>query len=139
MLLLARILLSLLSFIASIAVCQAQSNDRALAVGDSLFAVGNYSNAVQSYKTSKRPNYFKIAKAEEALGQDTKALQSYAKMLEEEASNVLGVLSYAQLLVATNRYKKGDSLLLNLLSKKKNNPNSKNPIESIRASPSGAF
>lgn len=116
-------LLNYIVLLVSIAICQAQSNDRALAVGDSLFAVGNYSNAIQYYKNSQLPNHFKIAKAEEALGQYAQALESYNRMLKNDPDNVLGLLSYSKLLVETNHFKKGDSLLLNLVSKNRDNPN----------------
>ncbi len=98
-----------------LAITTAKVQSQTLAVADSLFAIGNYSEAIKNYQNLESPKYFKIAKAQEALGQDKDALKSYDQFLVEHPKDLLGTLSYSKLLIENKAYKKGDSLLLNTL------------------------
>lgn len=92
---------------------------------DSLYAIGDYSNAIKQYKkTDLEPESFiKIAKSFEALGNVPQALYYYEKAISEEKENIQIEFSLAKLLVQSSKYKKADSIFEKLNNKFQNNPN----------------
>lgn len=97
----------------------------ALAVGDSLFQLGNYSKAIVSYKnvSPSEDATFQLASAYEAIGNVSKALFYYEKASVQNPQNVLSNYQYARLLSTSGNEAKADSLFKLLSNKHPENPN----------------
>ena len=106
-------------------ITKAQSQDRALAIADSLYAVGSYTNAIKAYNSSSYKNnrLLKIANAYEALGQTNSALKYYKSFIRVNPKSTTAILAYAKLLISKNDFKTADSLLLGIYDANKDNPN----------------
>ncbi|WP_348661685.1 tetratricopeptide repeat protein [Croceibacter atlanticus] len=106
-------------------ITKAQSQDRALAIADSLYAIGSYTNAIKAYNSSSYKNnrLLKIAKAYEALGQTNSALKYYKSFIKDNPKSTTAILAYAKLLISKNDFKTADSLLLSIYDANKDNPN----------------
>ncbi|WP_422107079.1 tetratricopeptide repeat protein [Winogradskyella sp.] len=101
---------------------QSQNSKR---LGDELYAVGNYSKAIELYKTVEDLDsvYDEIAKAYLAIGNYGEALFYYEKALKADPDNGLISYEYAKLLVRTKKYDKAKLLFNNLVSRDSINPN----------------
>lgn len=106
--------------IVSITIAKANAQN-ALAIGDSLYSLGNYNAAIIQYKQTTGAED-KIARAYKAVGNNAMAIQFYKKHLENEKTDVLSSYNYGKLLLSANRFKQADSLF-EVLSK----ANPKNP------------
>ncbi|QIE59466.1 tetratricopeptide repeat protein [Rasiella rasia] len=106
--------------IVSITIAKANAQN-ALAIGDSLYSLGNYNAAITQYKQTTGAED-KIARAYKAVGNNAMAIQYYKKHLENEKTDVLSSYNYGKLLLSANRFKQADSLF-EVLSK----ANPKNP------------
>ena len=111
------ILIILLSFSKA-----SSQNDEALIVGNRLFALGNYAQAISEYKKIGTTNA-KIAKCYEALGNNVKAVQYYRITLLENPEATITKYNYGKLLLKTAQYKKADSLFIALEKAYPKNPN----------------
>ncbi|HEA29728.1 MAG TPA: tetratricopeptide repeat protein [Leeuwenhoekiella sp.] len=100
-------------------------NPSALAIADSLYAVGNYNEALTNYSTIQPKNqaiYLKIARAHQAKGVLGNALANYKKAATgPEAAVALN--EYGKLLITTAHYKMADSVFTVLIATYKDNPN----------------
>ncbi len=96
-----------------------------LKVADSLYATGNYSKAIERYKTYDKPSEAleKIAKSYMALSNYGEALSNYAKALEAHPNNVLLKFDYAKVLYNMKKYKESSILFGQLIETDKKNPN----------------
>jgi tetratricopeptide (TPR) repeat protein len=103
-----------LSFIVILLLAfKAEAQTSALAVSDSLYAVGEYSEAIEKLqeitpKTEK--TYVKLAKNYAANRQPEIALENYKKVLAKNPNRVLTAVDYGELLVKTGKLKAADSL-----------------------------
>lgn len=89
--------------------------------GDSLYALGNYNDAIKAYTIAEKAE-FKIAKSYEALGNTTKALSYYDKGIANGDQSLLTRYNYGKLLLKANRLKKADSLFESLVKESPKNP-----------------
>ena len=112
-----------LAFIFIFTLFQASSqNDEALVIGDRLYAVGNYSQAIIEYDKLGTA-HAKIAKCYEALGNNVKAIQYYKLTLLENPNATIPKYNYGKLLLKTAQYNKADSLFNALEKQYPENPN----------------
>ena len=88
-----------------------------LNVADSLYATGNYSKAIERYKSHDMPSevFEKIAKSYLALGNFGEALSNYAKALEARPTDVLLKFDYAKVLYNMKKYKESSLLFDQLI------------------------
>jgi tetratricopeptide (TPR) repeat protein len=92
---------------------KAGAQSPALAVSDSLYAVGEYSQAiVQLHKIDVVTEvvHLKLAKTFQAYGNFNDAEKHYELVLKENPERILTTLDYAKLLLKTGKFKKADSL-----------------------------
>ena len=112
-----------LAFILLLTLFQASSqNDEALNIGDRLYALGNYTQAIIEYEKLGTANA-KIAKCYEALGNHIKAIQYYKLTLLENPDSAIPKYNYGKLLLKTAQYNKADSLFSALEKEYPENPN----------------
>ncbi|WP_370390630.1 tetratricopeptide repeat protein [uncultured Winogradskyella sp.] len=92
---------------------------------DELYALGNYSKAIEHYKALDKVEkvYDKIAKAYVAIGNYGEALNYYKKAIEANSNNSLLQYEYAKLLKRTKNYDESKQILLNLIAADSLNPN----------------
>ena len=93
--------------------------------GDELFALGNYSKAIDAYKKSGslKKVYDKVAKAYIAIGNFGEGLSFYKKAIEANPDNNLLKYEYARLLRRTKKYGHAKRLLEKLIVTDSLNPN----------------
>ncbi len=92
---------------------------------DSLYAHGNYSKAIDRYKSLEDQSevFDKIAKAYFAIGNYDAALKNYKSSLEAKPKNALLKYEYAKLLTKTKKYKTAISVFDDLVYIDNKNPN----------------
>ncbi|OAB79927.1 tetratricopeptide repeat protein [Cochleicola gelatinilyticus] len=97
----------------------------ALAVGDSLFQLGDYTKAIAYYEkvSPSEAATFQLAKAYEAIGNVSKALSYYEKISAENNHTTVTKYQYARLLGASGNVMKADSLYNILSETQPGNPN----------------
>jgi len=114
---------NVLAFILLLTLFQASSqNDEALVIGDRLYAMGNYAQAIIEYDKVETA-HAKIAKCYEALGNNVKAIQYYKLTLLENPDAAIAKYNYGKLLLKTAQYIKADSLFNALEKEYPKNPN----------------
>ena len=93
--------------------------------GDSLFANGNYTKAIETYTSLKNLDavYSKIAKAYSALGNYGEALVYYKNAVDANPEDVLAKYDYAKLLGKTKKYIEAKALFNTLIITDSLNPN----------------
>ena len=103
----------------------AEAQSSALAVGDSVYANGNYSKAIDAYTKHKNQDevYSKIAKAYIAIGNFGSALENYKKGADANPNNALIKFDYAKLLSRSKKYKEASKLFEELIYIDYKNPN----------------
>ena len=106
-------------------VFKIEAQPSVLSVADSLYAYGNYTKAIQIYKTHNNPSevYDKIAKAYLAIGNDGEALLNYNLSLKANPDNALVKYDYAKLLSRHQKLEEASVLLKELLNIDTKNPN----------------
>ena len=102
--------------------CKAEAQSSALAVADSLYALGNYSKAISVYQKTPK-NSLKIAKSYEALGNLTKAVDFYKAALQENSKSTIIQYNYAKLLMRARKFESADTLIRELIQQQPSNPN----------------
>ncbi|MGY5847889.1 tetratricopeptide repeat protein [Salegentibacter sp. HM20] len=108
----------LIVFLLSFAGAEAQSS--ALAVSDSLAAVGEYRQAIEILEASGQQSenkHQKLAKFYAASGNSEKAIQHYRQLLELNPNRLLAAIDYGNLLVKSGKLNKADSLFEKLSEK----------------------
>jgi tetratricopeptide (TPR) repeat protein len=103
----------------------AEAQTSALAIGDSLFANGKYTKAIEQYQNHPNQNevFDKIAKAYLAIGNFGKALENYRKSSEANPDNALIKFEYAKLLSRSKKYNEASDLFEELIYIDYRNPN----------------
>ncbi|MEP1490223.1 MAG: tetratricopeptide repeat protein [Algibacter sp.] len=102
---------------------EAQTSD--LNVADSLYVNGNYSKAIEQYKTHENQSevFDKMAKAYVAIGNYDAALNNYKASIEANPENALIKFEYARLLSKTKKYKAATKVFNDLVYVDYKNPN----------------
>jgi tetratricopeptide (TPR) repeat protein len=92
---------------------------------DSLYSTGNFSKAIEIYKTYNSQNevYEKVAKAYMAIGNYGEALKYYKASVEVRPDDVLLKYDYAKLLFKTKNYEMASKLFNDLVYFDYRNPN----------------
>ncbi|WP_373058395.1 tetratricopeptide repeat protein [Zunongwangia sp. H14] len=105
-----------LLFIVYLTACGAGAQTSALALSDSLYAVGKYAEAIKvaSKSEASEATFLKLAKYYKAGGDYQKALENYRKVLAENPNRLLTVLDYGKLLMRSGNLPKADSLFSRL-------------------------
>lgn len=107
-------------------IFKAEAQDvSALAIGDSLYSLGDYNKAILMY--NKIPNddekQLKLAKAYEAIGNSSQASMYYKMYLEKKPEAILTAYNYGKLLLNSGDLIKADSIFTKLSKTNPNNPN----------------
>lgn len=108
---------------------QSASTSSVLQKADSLYGIGDYSNAIQHYKilTIDSAIAFKIAKAYVAIGNISQALNFYEQAISETdlpgKEHIQLKFEYAKLLGQSLKYQEADSILKTLTLEFPSNPN----------------
>ncbi len=109
--------------------CKAEAQTSALAIADSLYAVGEYSEAIKKLEAISNKNeslHLKLAKYQASKGDPKQALQHYKIILEQNPDKVLTALNYGKLLKKTGgMLEKADSLFATLSENYPSNANFK--------------
>lgn len=92
---------------------------------DKLYANGNYSKAIETYKSVKNLDevYDEIAKAYMAIGNYGEGLANYKKAIESNPDDTLLKYEYAKLLTRTKKYEDANQLFNKLIVLDSLNPN----------------
>ena len=92
---------------------------------DNLYANGNYTKAIETYKSLKNLDavYGKIAKAYIAIGNYGEGIANYKRAIETNADDALLKYEYAKLLTKTKNYKEANQLFNRLILLDSLNPN----------------
>jgi tetratricopeptide (TPR) repeat protein len=88
-----------------------------LNVSDSLYAVGNYSEAIQDLENIEEKSeavYSRLAKSYVAKGDFYSALKNYRTVLDKNPNKVLTTMEYGEVLIKARKLKSADSLYINL-------------------------
>ena len=95
------------------------------AEGDHLYSNGNFSKAIEVYKSldDLEAVYDDIAKAYMAIGNYGEALNNYEKAIQANAGDLLLQYEYAKLLARTKHYKDANQRFSNLIASDSLNPN----------------
>ncbi|NRR90086.1 tetratricopeptide repeat protein [Winogradskyella undariae] len=95
------------------------------AEADHLYVNGNFSKAIETYKSLKNLDvvYDDIAKAYIAIGNYDEALDYYDKAVTANEDNLLIKYEFAKLLARTKKYKEANLLFANLITSDILNPN----------------
>ncbi|MHA6278683.1 tetratricopeptide repeat protein [Salinimicrobium sp. CAU 1759] len=99
---------------------KAEAQTSALAVADSLYSVGNYSEAIKELERSDQKSeavLLKLAQAQKANGNISAALASYKAVMESNPEKLLTAVEYAKLLSSTGNLQEADSIFTNLVKK----------------------
>ena len=107
---------------------KAEAQTSALAVSDSLYAMGEYAGAInklQEIDSQTEKTYLKLAKNYAANRQPEIALENYKKVLSKNPDRVLTAVDYGELLVKTGKLNSADSLFKILAEKYPKNANFK--------------
>jgi tetratricopeptide (TPR) repeat protein len=117
-----KIKLSILLYFALLSLVFGQSAEQ---TGDDFYALGNYSKAIEAYKSMDDSNavYNKIAKAYIAIGNYGEGLAYYQKAIVANPEDALLQYDYAKLLLRTKKYGEAKQLLHNLIQEDSLNPN----------------
>ncbi len=107
-------------------VVTVEAQSSALAVADSLYNLGDYSNAIKKYEQiipADQYTLLQIARSHKAKGTYNNALIYYDKAIAEYPAFASTQLEYAKLLTTTRKFNKADSVYSILVSKQPENPN----------------
>ena len=111
----------LLCFIFSISLNAQSTKEKA----DRLYASGNYTKAIKTYKSVKNLDavYDEIAKAYIAIGNYGEALSNYENAVKANTDDLLITYEFAKLLTKTKKYTKANQIFTDLIIKDSINPN----------------
>lgn len=104
---------------------QAEAQTSALQLADSLYLHGNYSKAIEAYKSYNNQDevYQNIAKAYIALGNYDEALLNYENSLKANPKDALVLFDYGKLLARVKKYKQALEVFYQLINIDYKNPN----------------
>lgn len=111
------ILLLFLSF------TKAEAQASALAVADSLYATGNYTNAINYYaKEGSQKGSLQIARAYNSIGNYAKAIAQYESLIGKSPELQIARFELGKLYLKTKRFDEGRKLFTALVRDDSNNP-----------------
>ncbi|MGM1057117.1 MAG: tetratricopeptide repeat protein [Bacteroidota bacterium] len=96
---------------------KAEAQTSALAVADSLYAVGDYSQAIKTLERTEPKTeqvYLKLARAFRAQGNLKEAGANYEIVLKKNPERILTQIDHAKLLMKTGEWNKADSIFSRL-------------------------
>lgn len=99
---------------------QAEAQTSVLNLSDSLVAVGKQHEAIEMLQQTEPKSdqlYLKIARLQQKIGLDDKALQNYKKVLERNPDRILTSIDYGELLLESGNLDQADSLFRSLNEK----------------------
>jgi len=104
---------------------KAEAQTSALQLGDSLYLHGNYTKAIEAYKSYKNQEdvYQNIAKAYITLGNYDEALVNYENSLKANTKDALLLFDYGKLLARVKKYKEALDVFYQLIDIDYKNPN----------------
>lgn len=109
----------------ALVVVKAGAQTPALSVADSLYAVGNYSEAIkqlEQIQDKSEKEYLLLARSHSAKGTLDDALQNYA-LAATGTDQSVAMTEYGKLLFAKNRFPEADSIFTDLILAYAKNPN----------------
>jgi tetratricopeptide (TPR) repeat protein len=104
---------------------KAEAQPSALQLADSLYLQGNFSKAIEAYKSYNNQDevYQNIAKAYSALGNYDEALLNYKNSLKANPKDALVLFDYGKLLARLKKYKEALDVFYQLIDIDYKNPN----------------
>lgn len=114
-----------ISIIFLLILFKTEAQTSVLNMADSLYVNGNYSKAIEQYKTYENQSevFDKIAKAYIAIGNYDEALKNYEASIEANPEDALLKFEYARLLSKTKKYETAAKVFNNLVYIDDKNPN----------------
>lgn len=112
-------------FILLLIVARAGAQSSALAIGDSLYAVGNYTKAIEGYKKIENPSasvLLKMARAYNGKGVKGTALTFYKASLLKDGAQPIAQTEYGRLLLTRSKFATADSIFSDLARRFPDNP-----------------
>lgn len=106
-------------------IFKAEAQSSALTVADSLYAVGNYTKAIQQYQLVPDQNAkitLQIARAYKGIGNKKAALEAYKNSLEQNSEQPVAATEYGRLLITRREFVIADSIFEALTKKHPDNP-----------------
>ncbi len=100
-------------------ISKAGAQSSALSVADSLYAAGNYSEAITNYEKTDLKNstiLLQIARAYKGQGNKTKSLAYYKESLILKEDQPIAAIEYGRLLLTRAKYKEADTIFSNLVA-----------------------
>ena len=112
-------------FILFLIMFRTEAQTSVLNLADSLYATGNYSKAIEHYKSYKTPSevYNKMAKSYVAIGNYDEALKNYEAHISANPTDALTTFEYAILLSQTKKNKEASMVFKDLVTMDSKNPN----------------
>lgn len=109
----------------SIFIFKAEAQTSALQLADSLYLHGNYSKAIEAYKSHSNQDevYQNIAKVYIALGNYDEALLNYENSLNANPKDALALYDYGKLLARVKKYNEALEVFYQLINIDYKNPN----------------
>ncbi|TPV31800.1 tetratricopeptide repeat protein [Paucihalobacter ruber] len=116
---------NILQFFILVLCVSLHAQDAVMQKADSLMALGNYSKAIELYKTHENPTTVnqKIASAYEAIGNYNQAAQYYQFAINNQPENTLLNYQYGKLLSKIKKYPEAKTVFSDLVNKDPKNPN----------------
>lgn len=116
---------NILKFFILVLCVSLHAQDAVMQKADSLMALGNYSKAIELYKTHENPTTVnqKIASAFEAIGNYNQAAQYYQFAINNQPENTLLNYQYGKLLSKLKKYQEAKTVFSDLINKDPQNPN----------------
>ncbi|WP_282074609.1 tetratricopeptide repeat protein [Maribacter aquivivus] len=106
-----------------IQIVRAEAQTSASSVADSLYVIGNYSNAINEYsKVGGLSSALQIARSYNAVGNYEKAITQYQYIVEEDVDHQLAQFELGKLLLKVNRFEEAESVFTDLSILNEGNP-----------------
>ena len=115
----------LIILLSIIAIAKAGAQAPALAIADSLYAVGDYTKAIAQYESIIDPSartYLQIARAYNGKGVKNDALVYYKKSLDLNDKQPIAQTEYGRLLLSKSKHDLADSIFSDLAKRFPTNP-----------------
>ena len=102
---------------------KAEAQSSALAIADSLYTTGNYTNAINYYaKEGSQKSSLQIARAYKAIGNYDKAITQYESVITKVSELQITRFELGKLYLKTKRFDEGRKLFTALVKDDSNNP-----------------
>ncbi len=108
-----------------VSILKAEAQSSALVIADSLYAVGNYTKAIENYRSLDTQNamtHLQVARSYKAMGNHTLALESYKLSLVEMPDQPIAATEYGKLLITKGQFVRADTIFSKLSKAYPDNP-----------------